>query len=46
MYVEREKIIFVGVILLNKIEEVFWNFMNELYSLVKMVNGEVVDELI
>ncbi|MBF2378414.1 GTPase HflX [Listeria welshimeri] len=42
---EREKIILVGVILPNKTEEAFWNSMNELYSLVKTANGEVMDEL-
>lgn len=45
MLVEREKIILVGVILPNKTEEAFWNSMNELYSLVKTANGEVMDEL-
>ncbi|EAK9240615.1 GTPase HflX [Listeria monocytogenes] len=43
---EREKIILVGVILPNKTEEAFWNSMNELHSLAKTANGEVVDELI
>lgn len=46
MHVEREKIILVGVILPNKTEEAFWNSMNELHSLAKTANGEVVDELI
>lgn len=46
MLVEREKIILVGVILPNKTEEAFWNSMNELHSLAKTANGEVVDELI
>ncbi|MBC6117379.1 GTPase HflX [Listeria innocua] len=43
---EREKIILVGVILPNKTEEAFWNSMNELHSLAKTANGEVMDELI
>ncbi|MBC2135512.1 GTPase HflX [Listeria innocua] len=43
---EREKIILVGVILPNKTEEAFRNSMNELRSLAKTANGEVMDELI
>lgn len=42
----KRKIILVGVILPNKTEEAFWNSMNELHSLAKTANGEVVDELI
>ncbi|TYV71286.1 GTPase HflX [Listeria monocytogenes] len=43
---EREKIILVGVILPNKTEEAFWNSMEELHSLAKTANAEVMDELI
>lgn len=46
MLVEREKIILVGVILPNKTEEAFWNSMEELHSLAKTANAEVMDELI